>query len=61
MIGLEKKTYGNEEIRDLALVFEPGLAILGAAASDVSMRAVGNHTGEKDRVEPGEGAPVKKK
>lgn len=56
-----RKAYGNEEVRNLSFILEPGLAVLGAAAGNVSVRAVGNHAREEDGVEPGEGAPVGKK
>lgn len=50
------ETYGNEQIGHLALVFQPGFAVLGATTLDVTQGAVGDHAGEEERVEPGEGA-----
>lgn len=59
--GEEGRAYRNEEIGNLSFIFEPRFAVLGAAAGDVSMRAVGNHASEEDGVEPGEGTPVSRK
>lgn len=48
--------YRNEQIWHQSLVLKPRLAVLVAASLNVTHRAVGNHSGEKDRVEPREGA-----
>lgn len=51
-------TYRDEEVRDATLILEPSIAILSAAALNVTQSAVGNHEAEEDGVEPREGAPV---
>lgn len=53
--SLDGQTHRNEEVRHAALIFEPSIAILLPAASDVAPRAVRNHAAEEDWVEPGEG------
>lgn len=52
----DASTYGNEEVGHASLILEPGVAVLEAAAVDITRGAVGNHAQEEDRVEPGEGA-----
>lgn len=49
-----KSTYGDEEVWNSLLVLCPCLTILGSAALNVTHGTVGNHTGEEDRIEPGE-------
>lgn len=53
---LMRITYRNEQIRHSSLVLGPGLAVLDAAPLDVTERPVGDHGGEKEWVEPREGA-----
>lgn len=50
--------YRNEEVRDLLLVLEPGLTILGSTPSNVTSGTVSDHSAEEDGIEPGERAPA---
>lgn len=49
--------YRNEEVRNLFLVLEPGLAILSSTPSNVTSGTVSNHGAEEDGIEPREMAP----
>lgn len=51
-----KSTHRDEEVRHAPFVLKPGVTVLGAAAVDITPRAVSNHAYKEDGVEPGEGA-----
>ena len=55
-----EETHRDKEVGHTPLVLEPGVAILGAAAADITRGTMGNHAAEEERVKPREGAPTKK-
>jgi hypothetical protein len=49
-------THRNEQVRHLAFIFEPSLAVLLATPLNVAESTVANHASEEERVEPRERA-----